>query len=602
MCGIFCAISQAEKQCEALLSELAQLLHNRGPDVQDTQQIDNVLLAGNVLWQQGATPQKQPIIAGHLALLFNGDLYGLEDKKPAEQSDSAWLMQQLTKCDKQKEEEERDTALVSLLQQLQGPYCLVLHNRWQIILKIYIYIYHLTPHSSCRLTATIYFCRDALGRNSLLIERQAHSIRLLSTSCHVPHSLCLELPPLGLYKLQVNQLDKCLLYPWQQLNQDAEKQLQKLEASMQWTPTQMERAIAPSWLQREEADSTSDSSYDLYALVKDAVELPLEELYQHLLQHLPLQQTLQRFNKLLHLSVAERVQCTAPICRKCEGHQCAHAKVSLLFSGGIDCTILALLADRYVPHDEPIELINVAFERVASGVAATADMWNVPDRQTAQQSHMELQSLCPTRQWQLLEVNVTRDELRRQLSQHICQLIYPLQSVLDECLGCAFWFAAAAPESTARVALLGSGADELFGGYTRHRNAYRRAGGDQAALHAELEMDWQRIPARNLARDDRVIADSGKTARAPFIEEQVARFVRSLTPQQRCCYALPEGVGDKLLLRLYGYTLGLRDAVLLKKRAIQFGSRIADKKQQATDISEYLRFEREAATDEELTG
>lgn len=599
MCGIFCAISQGEQQpCEALHSELAQLLHNRGPDLQDTQQIDNVLLAGNVLWQQGAMPQKQPIIAGHLALLFNGDLYGLEDKKPAEQSDSAWLMQQLIKCDEQREErEEQETALLSLLQQLQGPYCLVLYNRCDLI-YIYSYIYNLTLHSSCRLTATVYFCRDALGRNSLLIERQAQCIRLLSTSCHVPHSLCLELPPLGLYKLQVKQLDKCTLYPWQKLDQDAVQQLQKLEASMQWTQTQVERPIAPLWLQREQADS----SYDLYALVEDAVKLPLEQLYQHLLQHLPLQQTLQRFDELLQLSVAQRVQCTAPICRKCEGNQCAHAKVSLLFSGGIDCSILALLADRYVPRDEPIELINVAFERVASGVAATTDIWNVPDRQTAQQSHKELQSLCPTRQWQLLEVNVTRDELRRQLRQHIRQLIYPLQTVLDECLGCAFWFAAAAPESTARVALLGSGADELFGGYTRHRNAYRRAGGDQAALHAELEMDWQRIPARNLARDDRVIADSGKTARAPFIEEQLARFVRSLAPQQRCCYALPEGVGDKLLLRLYGYTLGLRDAVLLKKRAIQFGSRIADKKQQATEISEYLRFDRGGAKYGQATG
>lgn len=599
MCGIFCAISQGEQQpCEALHSELAQLLHNRGPDLQDTQQIDNVLLAGNVLWQQGAMPQKQPIIAGHLALLFNGDLYGLEDKKPAEQSDSAWLMQQLIKCDEQQEkEEEQDTALLSLLQQLQGPYCLVLYNRCDLT-YIYSYIYNLTLHSSCRLTATVYFCRDALGRNSLLIERQAQCIRLLSTSCHVPHSLCLELPPLGLYKLQVKQLDKCTLYPWQKLDQDAVQQLQKLEASMQWTQTQVERPIAPLWLQREQPDS----SYDLYTLVEDAMKLPLEQLYQHLLQHVPLQQTLQRFDELLQLSVAQRVQCTAPICRKCEGIKCAHAKVSLLFSGGIDCSILALLADRYVPRDEPIELINVAFERVASGVAATTDMWNVPDRQTAQQSHKELQSLCPTRQWQLLEVNVTRDELRRQLRQHICQLIYPLQTVLDECLGCAFWFAAAAPESTARVALLGSGADELFGGYTRHRNAYRRAGGDQAALHAELEMDWQRIPARNLARDDRVIADSGKTARAPFIEEQLARFVRSLAPQQRCCYALPEGVGDKLLLRLYGYTLGLRDAVLLKKRAIQFGSRIADKKQQATEISEYLRFDREGAKHGQATG
>lgn len=407
----------------------------------------------------------------------------------------------------------------------------------------------------------------------------------------MPHSVCLELPPLGLYKLHTKQLDTCILYPWQTLKQDAEQQLQRLDAALKWQ-TQLQRTIAPAWLLGDKADIT-ECSYDLYALVKDAVELPLEQLYKSLLQNASLQETLQRLGQLLQRSVAQRVQCTAPICRKCQEIGCTHAKVCLLFSGGIDCSILALLADQHVPRDEPIELINVAFERVANGAAAatTDDTWNVPDRQTAQQSYAELQRLCPARKWQLIEVNVSRDELRRQVSQHICQLIYPLQTVLDESLGCAFWFAAAAAASTARVALLGSGADELFGGYTRHRNAYRRAGGDQAALLAELEMDWQRIPARNLARDDRVIADCSKTARAPFIEEHVAGFVRSLAPQQRCCYTLPEGLGDKLLLRLYGYSLGLRDAVLLKKRAIQFGSRIANKKQQATEISENLRFE-----------
>ncbi|EDW27207.1 GL21160 [Drosophila persimilis] len=274
---------------------------------------------------------------------------------------------------------------------------------------------------------------------------------------------------------------------------------------------------------------------------------------------------------------------------------CTHAKVCILFSGGIDCTVLAILADRYVPDGEPIELINVAFERItAPNTADTQEYWNVPDRKTALQSYNELKRICPKRFWILIEVNVTRQELQLQLSQHIRHLIYPLQTVLDESLGCAFWFATHTVLSSARVALIGSGADELFGGYTRHRNAYRHCLGDdierQLVVQNELEKDWQRIPARNLARDDRVIADNGKTARAPFIEENVVRFVRSLMPKQKCCYSFPEGVGDKLLLRLYGYQLGLRDAVLLKKRAIQFGSRIADKKQHAAQHSIFLKF------------
>lgn len=395
----------------------------------------------------------------------------------------------------------------------------------------------------------------------------------------------LELPPLGLYKLKLDALSKCELYPWQCLSEDTRQQLHILDAAMRWE-THVACPIAPQWLNRE---GQTTESYDFYALV-DNPELKVEQLYESLLDNQQVQKSLQTLDKLMQNSVAQRVVNTAPVCRNCVASgKCEHAKICLLFSGGIDCTILALLANKFVPHTEPIELINVAFERVAS--ATTEFSWNVPDRQTSEQSYAELQRLCPQRRWQLLEVNVTRDELKQQLCSHIHQLIYPLQTVLDESLGCAFWFAASAAKSTARVALLGSGADELFGGYTRHRNAYRRAGNDLKALHNELEMDWQRIPARNLARDDRIIADCGKTARAPFIEEHVSQFVRSLMPQQRCCYKLPEGLGDKLLLRLYGYSLGLRDAVLLKKRAIQFGSRIADKKQQASQISEYLKFE-----------
>ncbi|XP_036319821.1 asparagine synthetase domain-containing protein CG17486 [Rhagoletis pomonella] len=143
-----------------------------------------------------------------------------------------------------------------------------------------------------------------------------------------------------------------------------------------------------------------------------------------------------------------------------------------------------------------------------------------------------------------------------------------------------------------RVVVVGSGADELFGGYTRHRNAFCRFEGNEDEklmnLHRELEKDWNRIWARNLGRDDRVVADNGKTLRAPFIEEKLAQYVRSLSPSQLCCFLLKEGIGDKLFLRLFGFQLGLKDVSKLKKRAIQFGSKIANKKLNATDRSVYL--------------
>lgn len=51
---------------------------------------------------------------------------------------------------------------------------------------------------------------------------------------------------------------------------------------------------------------------------------------------------------------------------------------------------------------------------------------------------------------------------------------------------------------------------------------------------------------------------------------------------------LPQGFGEKLLLRTLAYKLGLKSACVYKKRALQFGSRIANKKENANEISERL--------------
>lgn len=142
----------------------------------------------------------------------------------------------------------------------------------------------------------------------------------------------------------------------------------------------------------------------------------------------------------------------------------------------------------------------------------------------------------------------------------------------------------------AQVLLIGSGADELFGGYTRHRNAFNRAAElPWQTLADELHFDWVRLPNRNLARDDRAIGDHGITARSPYVHEHLTAFVRQLHPAQKCYYGLEAGVGDKLLLRLSAYQLGLRNVCWMRKRALQFGSRIADSKQNAKDVSAVLR-------------
>lgn len=123
--------------------------------------------------------------------------------------------------------------------------------------------------------------------------------------------------------------------------------------------------------------------------------------------------------------------------------------------------------------------------------------------------------------------------------KRISHLIYPVDTILDDSLGCALWFACRAKgsvdgrphTSSARVLLLGSGADEQLGGYTRHMNVLKRNGWHE--LGSQLVKETLEIWKRNLGRDDRIASDSGRQPRFPFLDESVVEFIASLRPWQR---------------------------------------------------------------------
>src|SRR4051812_14798293 len=78
----------------------------------------------------------------------------------------------------------------------------------------------------------------------------------------------------------------------------------------------------------------------------------------------------------------------------------------------------------------------------------------------------------------------------------------------------------------ARVLLSGLGADELFGGYTRHATAFNRNG--FPGLLDELELDVNRLGKRNLGRDDRVISHWSREARFPYLDESLVKWAVEL--------------------------------------------------------------------------
>ena len=313
---------------------------------------------------------------------------------------------------------------------------------------------------------------------------------------------------------------------------------------------------------------------------------------------------IKKFHDLLNTSVKARVT-TIPLE--------SPSRLAILFSGGIDCMVLAGLCDEHL-GDGAVDLLNVSFENPRVNKAKNnfkvgkkgnlvdecmdnanspdgkndvkeAGKYDTPDRLTGIKGVAELRKLYPKRKWNFVKVNVSYEDAMA-MKERIRMLMYPLTTVMDLSIAMAFWFASRGMgeidddlggtksyHSKAKVLLSGLGADEQLGGYSRHRKAFER--GSWTELVKEIELDVDRISSRNLGRDDRIISDHGKEVRFPFLDENVVEFLSSLEIQQKTDPRYIRAVGDKILLRLVAESMGLQRASNEAKRAVQFGARTA---------------------------
>ncbi|KAJ1371410.1 hypothetical protein KIN20_033361 [Parelaphostrongylus tenuis] len=267
--------------------------------------------------------------------------------------------------------------------------------------------------------------------------------------------------------------------------------------------------------------------------------------------------------------------------------------IAVAYSGGVDSMLVAIALHKAYQSDRTIDLVNVAFLRGSEHRSIATD------RQRAISGLRYLRSKFADRKWRLILVDVTREDLERNRSEYIARAAVPAVSVLDESLACVLWYglrgigkdfdSGEEIKSDAVIYFVGSGADELFGGYARHRTRFNECGSVDSVVE-ECEAELQRLGCRNGGRDARVAAMLKKELRAPFLDDSFVAWANTLPMQMKCDLTLPRGVGEKLIVRQVLAHLGAPHNA--PKQAMQFGSGYVklqeDKTLKGNDVSRHL--------------
>lgn len=223
----------------------------------------------------------------------------------------------------------------------------------------------------------------------------------------------------------------------------------------------------------------------------------------------------------------------------------------VLFSGGLDSTLIAgCLGAAGAPV---VDLINFC---------ATE---NAPDRISSQKSLTDLKAAFPATDFRLHEYTGNLEEMAMKLAE-IRGLLKPL-AVTEMNLNIAMTLYSALSKADQCAVHSGLGADELFCGYMRMR--------EEESAQEEITDHVNRIWGRNGGRDDRVAMHVGKQCICPFLDPEILEYAMSLPSTMLIKTKLKRGEGEKWILRQIALKMGLNEAGMRPKQAMQFGSKVA---------------------------
>lgn len=470
MCGICCVVTLCSQRAirDFLSEDILCHLRRRGPD-SSQELIKTVsdlsyecLFSGHVLHLRGLVTPQPLEDASNNVFLWNGEIFsGLHVGNL--ENDTEVMFHHLALCSSEMD-------ILSLFSSLQGP--------WS-------FIYYEAPRHS------LWFGRDYFGRRSLLWQ----------FSSEVDSAFCLtsvsgsfesgnqwqEVPASGIFKIDLKACAAAkslslTLFPWKFSCREKaveETCINVLDQVSKDLPNHVHLMVNESKLclrapviplnktvSRASGECPSSNFSNINCMVS-------VETLQGFLAEEHKKKLACQFIDVLNEAVKRRVLCLFrdldQITRAVPGMSGKRAHIAVLFSGGIDSMVLAALADKHVPLEEPIDLLNVAFMKKeqakhrggtkrhtspevqlgpqescqdpAADTGTHLSCFDVPDRITGRAGLKELEAINPSRTWNFVEINVTLEELKKMRKERVNSLIYPLGTVLDDSIGCAIWFA-----------------------------------------------------------------------------------------------------------------------------------------------------------------
>lgn len=218
-------------------------------------------------------------------------------------------------------------------------------------------------------------------------------------------------------------------------------------------------------------------------------------------------------------------------------------EVALPFSGGLDSSVIAILAKS---SGTSVHLIHVSLA-------------NQLETEHAEKAAKELD----------LPIHVEiydEEDVERDLPK-VLWLIEESNPVKTSIGIPIYWAAEKAAEMNIKVMVAGQGADELFGGYKRHVDTYLRHGSEKA--QEAIFKDITGMYEANFERDVKICSYHGEDLRLPFATYEMVRFAIGLPVDLKMEQST--NTLRKLILRQLARDLGLPKFVAEKpKKAIQY--------------------------------